>query len=728
MIRRYLHIFGSNLYPIRIILLISLVVVDFFLLILMYTPIVDATGGSFPFTKHGGVTGNGVDRSTTGSWPPATGAGTYQKGECLHCHEIHGSFGGSEPYPNVNIYPSFMNSQEAEGPDPYLLFADNNEKLCLTCHETFQFTGKPAGWGEYGFFQGKTVYENSTHGAFSLNSNMLWPGISGATDHPRKARPSTLNGVAQKGICLNCHTPHGILGSAGNAYDTDAGPEIKQLTSSNPSVTKDYLIPRQLNAWEEKLCETCHDGTTGNGNIPNIQAEIDKRSLGGSGHPVDDTNLAGRHVVNETFPIAIDDINKKHVECYDCHNPHAAKSSNRVEGLRYVDITGVTNDPSQIRQPYVYEICLKCHGDGYVNFVPAKTHPGPGLNPNHSNHPLRTSTGNPASNNTNGSNKRLEFNPSSTSSQSDCGSYPASDCQPSPSQNTAYHPVASAGRNTSAAIQRQLLAGLTHDKTIMCTDCHNSEATGSIQGPVTESNLRGTDLSSGYLGVSPVGPHGSKPQSVGVYQTHRILRANYNTTLGRWYGTKWIEPFDSYTRDNFALCFLCHNEDAFTKQCSNTDDPTANPPYVADPTKPYYNECATWTDGPKTNFYSTMYNINLHASHIAKKPVLADSGSYTTCANCHYNVHSNIEAANTMYDDSVDPNWKRTQDSGGGSRLINFSPIVSPTTGWPPSLPYSRPFWGCVDWYGKRKGCNFNCHGFDQELFYTSPNITESCY
>ncbi len=711
MFRKYQYIRSINLYPIKLIALIFLVAVDFFFLILIYTPIVGATGGAFPFSKHGGVTGNGVDRSTTGNWPPS-GGGIYQKGECTHCHEPHASFGGDEPYPNYTNHPSFMTQEEAQGPDPYLLFADDNAKLCWTCHETFQFTGKPLGWGAYGFYQGMSVYLSSTHGDPLLNANMLWPGISGATVHPRKARPSALNGVAQKGICLNCHTPHGILGSEGNAYDTDTVPEAKQLTTSNPSVTKDYLIPRQLNAWEEKLCESCHDAS--GPAINNIQSEIDKRGLGGSGHPVDDINLSGGHVVNETFPITT-----KHVECYDCHNPHVIKSSSRVEGLRYVDVSGVTKDPAAgDPQPYVYQICFKCHGDGYANFIPAKTHPGPGLNPNHSNHPLRTSTGSPASNNTNGSNKRLEFNPSSTSSQSSCGSYQASDCQPSPSQNTAYHPVASPGRNSSAAIQRQLLAGLSPDKTIMCTDCHNSEAAGSIQGPVTESNLRGTDLPSGYAGVSPIGPHGSQPAPVGGYQTHRILRANYNTTLG---GA--TEPFTSFNRDNFALCFLCHNEEAFTKQCSNTDDPTATPPFVADPNKPYYNECATWTDGPKTNFYSTLYGINLHATHIAKKPAFVSTGTSTTCANCHYNVHSNIEAANTMYNDGNDPNWKRPLD--GGTRLINFSPIVGPSSIW----NYSRPFWGCVKTAGTwRKGCDFNCHGFNQELWYTPPNIADSCY
>jgi len=694
MFRKYQYIHSLNLYPIKLIFLIFLVAVDLFFLILIYTPIVDATSGAFPYTKHGGATGNGVDRSTTGSWPPS-GGGVYQKGECTHCHEPHASFGGDEPYPNYANHPSFMTPDEAQGPDPYLLFADNNAKLCWTCHETFQFTGKPLGWGGYGFYQGMSVYLASTHGDPLLNANMLWPGISGATVHPRKARPSTLNGVAQKGICLNCHTPHGILGSEGNAYDTDTVPEAKQLTTSNPSVTKDYLIPRQLNVWEEKLCETCHDAS--GPAINNIQSEIDKRGLGGSGHPVDDTSLSGGHVVNETFPITT-----KHVECYDCHNPHVIKSSSRVEGLRYVDISGVTKDPAAgDRQPYVYEICLKCHGDGYATFIPAKTYTGAGANPDHSNHPLRTSTGNPASNNTNGSNKRLEFNPSSTGS--------GSDFSPSPSQNTAYHPVASPGRNTSAAIQRQLLAGLTPDKTIMCTDCHNSEATGSIQGPVTESNLRGTDLSSGYTGVSPIGPHGSQPSTVGGYQTHRILRANYNTTLG---GA--TAPFTSYNRDNFALCFLCHNEKAFITQCGDEDtdgDATDDA------------ECSDWaTNGPKTNFYTTLYDGNLHASHIVKKPFFADNGTWTTCANCHYNVHSNIEAANTMYNDSTDPNWKRPLDSG--TRLINFSPIVSSFTATP-----TRPFWGCANWSGAwRKGCDFNCHGFSGVMFYTPANIADSCY
>ena len=63
-----------------------------------------------------------------------------------------------------------------------------------------------------------------------------------------------------------------------------------------------------------------------------------------SGHPIDDTALAGRHVASEAIPITT-----KHVECYDCHNPHAVKAptgvlgdrdGGRVQGMKFVDISG----------------------------------------------------------------------------------------------------------------------------------------------------------------------------------------------------------------------------------------------------------------------------------------------------------------------------------------------------------------------------------------------------
>ncbi len=719
---------------------------------------VGATGGAFYWVKHGGGTtdgntphdvgnGPGVDRSANPDYTtyynegePLEG-GRYIAGECTHCHEPHASFGTTEPDPNTG---------QDLGPDAYLAFksygdTDNYAELCWYCHENFSdinTSGSPLGYGRFEFYKGKAVFQTSSH---YLSSDFIWPEISGADIHPRKNRGNMSSG--NEGSCLNCHTPHGIMEpTGGTEYDKTAvpiAPTNMHLAVNNASVSVDNVIPRQLIAWEEALCENCHDAS---GPAIDIQSEINKRPTSGgggggtgSGHPVDDTGYAGLHVVTEGVPIGT-----KHVECYDCHNPHAVSGHgssgtvgnadfNRLAGMKYVKIDGaVTENETEGREPYVYELCLRCHGNGYTTFIEPDVFAGiydEAGQPNAANlQPLRTTAGDPASANTWGSNKRLEFDPTSIGTQALCNPYIVeawSDCSPTNSvsnNNSAFHPVVERGRNQSDEIERQLTpAGLSRTNSIQCTDCHNNDATNVAQGPVTESNVTRADdiVPPNWVGTDPVGPHASDPAAVGGYKTRRILRANYNTTLGIWVNPCpiapmsgpnngcWDKPFASYDPDNFALCFLCHDSDAFECQpATNTD-------------------CdGSWdiSTNPKTNFASIFENSNLHAAHIAGNGDVT-GGTTTTCANCHYNVHSNLEAANTMYDDSSFADWTRNND---GSRLINFSPIVQPTTNWGTIL--TRPFWGCAIWTSvQRKGCDFNCHGFEQQIYYTAPNVGTTC-
>ncbi|MBI5902672.1 MAG: hypothetical protein HZB84_04200, partial [Deltaproteobacteria bacterium] len=76
------------------------------------------------------------------------------------------------------------------------------------------------------------------------------------------------------------------------------------LSANNVGVSVDYVIPRQLIAWEEALCFNCHDS---NGpSTRDIKTEIQKRALsGGSGHPVDDTTLAGKHTASENTEVTV---------------------------------------------------------------------------------------------------------------------------------------------------------------------------------------------------------------------------------------------------------------------------------------------------------------------------------------------------------------------------------------------------------------------------------------
>ncbi|MFQ5901016.1 MAG: hypothetical protein ACE5IH_05610, partial [Thermodesulfobacteriota bacterium] len=136
---------------------------------------------------------------------------------------------------------------------------------------------------------------------------------------------------------------------------------------------------------------------------------------------------------------------------------------------------------------------------------------------------------------------------------------------------------------------------------------------------------------------------------------------------------------------NFALCFNCHNVQAFT------DD-----------------------DGivgvQMTNFLQDAFGCrspkrNLHATHLtdlsSSFPWGYINNMYTACANCHYNVHSNAEATNTLYGNG----------SGGGlpadgdTHLINFSPIVD-------SFNFSKPRWAYEFYFGSwYMRCNLKCHG-----------------
>ncbi len=139
--------------------------------------------------------------------------------------------------------------------------------------------------------------------------------------------------VAQNG-CESCHTPHGAKG---------------------PQRLLNYLE-------EENNCYPCHNGNVA---AKNIQAQFQKFSR----HPVELTTIgvtANHHEPNER-PALI----TGHVECVDCHNPHATNGrtatppfiTGRLEKVSGVDINGVALVPPTAYATKEYEVCFKCHAD-----------------------------------------------------------------------------------------------------------------------------------------------------------------------------------------------------------------------------------------------------------------------------------------------------------------------------------------------------------------------------
>lgn len=240
----------------------------------------------------------------------------------------------------------------------------------------------------------KTYWTGSLH-------NTSTKGWNGVGTNPW---PHTSATTVQTNACENCHRPH----SAGNSA-------------------------RLLNsAGEESNCLGCHNGNVA---AKNIQPEFSKLSV----HPI--ANTTGVHDPAEDLVNAT-----RHVECADCHNPHATKTqtasaptaSGDLAGVKGVSITGALLNPLTNQ----YELCFRCHGDS--------TNRGPARVPRQF---VQTNT-------------RLEFQ----------------------SSNASYHPVAAPGKSASVP---SLIAPLTTASRIYCTDCH-----GNNQGP----NAGGS---------GPKGPHGS---------------------------------------------------------------------------------------------------------------------------------------------------------------------------------------------------------------------------
>ena len=128
----------------------------------------------------------------------------------------------------------------------------------------------------------------------------------------------------------------------------------------------------------------------------------------------------------------------RHVECVDCHNPHATQDVTArapiVSGAMQ-EVSGVTSSGSVTTHvQYEYEVCFKCHGD----------------NPNRVKSMITrqiTQT-----------NTRLEFDPSGPS----------------------FHPIVAVGANQNVP---SLKTPMTIASVIYCTDCHNSDSASGTRGP-----------------------------------------------------------------------------------------------------------------------------------------------------------------------------------------------------------------------------------------------------
>jgi len=397
-----------------------------------------------------------------------------------------------------------------------------------------------------------------------------------------------------------------------------------------------------------------------------------------------------------------DDMTHRHIECVDCHNPHqvtnpATNPAGRMKGMKAISFndkvvgieateTGCAPGPCG-REPYVYEVCFRCHGNAVPDLFHGDDNPGSTLY--RSNPQPGALASNPNLSYQGFSNKRLEFarygNASSevsTDVNPTGGSYEGNNTRPrwtppedvttprylGPGINKAFHPVVGPGRNGSVQLFNQLKEafGLTAQSdlqslTMLCTDCHNnnyydrftnpsvfgpSPVGGLLSGPLTESSLRTTDRTPNFAisytdptngrVAQPIGPHGS--------QYIRLLRARYNTDIANTGRDFFSDGFSADHFNNFLLCFQCHDRKAFDPNWTGAD------PSNTTLTNFFGNPGAAGASSDITDQSSqpgtTPWDLNLHMYHLVR------TGAY--CHECHYNVHSNAQARNTIFGDGTD--------------------------------------------------------------------------
>ncbi len=420
---------------------------------------------------------------------------------------------------------------------PFLRKTSLNAEICKTCHLR---SGDTWDWN------------NSSHGT----SPATWTGVG--TDPWGERKAEWNGGNVAKNACFNCHKPHTAVTAASLLKNT-----------------------------EEDTCFLCHAGNTAS---KNIQAEFLKVYR----HPVEITPSSGHDAMLSEDPLTMD----LHVECVDCHNPHAARdddpmisfnpnntsaphstppnANGRIEGVSGIDISG--NVKAEI--DYQYELCFKCHG------VPSLSACGP---------------------------ERCAAATSSQMTRVD-GVYNLRDkVNPNNPGLVSYHPLVENNPSNNLEVP-SLRSDIPLDRInskIYCTDCHNSE------------------ISEAAGGTGPAGPHGSTNEPI-LADTY-----TFNPNL------------DEFVRDGeVELCFKCHSRDSLENDQSGFlhSKHFDNDQTCINCHDPHGSHEANHLINFKTFavYGGSTYQITGRPTQGFAEPTFIDGGRYTgTCyLNCHGEVHA----------------------------------------------------------------------------------------
>lgn len=223
--------------------------------------------------------------------------------------------------------PGFCNKCHDAGSGATTLTAITNANQIIPYSVTLPnvtFTSNAGGWNK------KTYFDTSS---------------ATKAGHYKPTRTPSQSAV----LCDNCHDPHGTGYLRLSIYDEDA--------SGGPT--------------SSSLCLRCHGGLAG---TPSAAGAVTALNVWSNGF----TNASSRHPIFTNNGVHKDTENlttaTRHVECADCHDPHAAKqaASGNVSGALF-NVSGVTRSGAALQpiNPVTedWQVCYKCHSSYYVSLA-----------------------------------------------------------------------------------------------------------------------------------------------------------------------------------------------------------------------------------------------------------------------------------------------------------------------------------------------------------------------
>jgi predicted CXXCH cytochrome family protein len=285
----------------------------------------DATGADFKLVAQTGELCNKCHPKLHGkkyAHDPAA------KGECLKCHTPHG------------------------GGNPFLLNvdADNQDKLCLTCHDktitTKKFTHGPVGLGACTFCHDPHESDKPT----LLKNDPQALCFECHTDIAKGVKESkSIHQVVQTEGCVTCHLPHGsefpfLLKQGGEDLCFTCHPGIKEKIDKSRS--------KHAGLYLDKQCGTCHQPHFSQFENLLSDKELDL-CLGCHSEKNTIRSKTPKNIAIELKKTFVHEPLAKG-QCAGCHDPHGSKFLKLLSGP-YPDTFYAPYEPD------LYDLCFTCH-------------------------------------------------------------------------------------------------------------------------------------------------------------------------------------------------------------------------------------------------------------------------------------------------------------------------------------------------------------------------------